>query len=121
MTTKTQAEEALLPCPFCGGAAELNEGRYDINAVWHYVNCTVCEATACGPHHDSTVANAISRWNTRLLTQADKPDGMVPREKQFDGKTFRIVGGIYNSIEDIRITVLDMSYPIEAAADGGEK
>jgi hypothetical protein len=46
---------------------------------------------------------------------------MVPREKQFDGKTFRIVGGIYNSIEDIRITVLDMSYPIEAAADGGEK
>lgn len=49
----------LLPCPFCGGEAELRH-----NMAWDYeVRCTRCRAKT-RLHHDNHVG-AVDDWNTR--------------------------------------------------------
>lgn len=51
--------DELLPCPFCGGEAELWH-----NSTWDYVaRCTSCKART-RQHHDNCVG-AIIAWNTR--------------------------------------------------------
>ena len=63
MTTKA----ALLPCPFCGGEAELREWDWPYERF--QVRCSVCKTAA--KTRLSTREKAIAAWNTRQL---------VPRE-----------------------------------------
>lgn len=54
-------EAALLPCPWCGGAArEQENGRTP--SLYREVVCDACDF--CGPSHD-TRAEAIAAWNRR--------------------------------------------------------
>lgn len=50
-------KEELMPCPFCGGKAEL------INSVESWVECSECHSrtdmSACG-------SGAIEKWNKRV-------------------------------------------------------
>lgn len=70
-------EAALLPCPFCGGAASIH-GSNMLNGWW--VQCDECCATSpvcdeCLYTDDAeahNVPNAIAAWNTR---QASAPAG----------------------------------------------
>ena len=48
--------EALKPCPFCGGEAQV-----EFFACW-VVECQDCAASTAGR---DTEANAVSDWNTR--------------------------------------------------------
>lgn len=50
----------LKPCPFCGGAAQLNN-TVDENDF--YVSCDVCEIQQVGEH---TMEEAVRLWNTRV-------------------------------------------------------
>lgn len=47
----------LLPCPFCGGKAELKH-----NILWDWVQCENCSAMTQEKHCKE---NAIEAWNTR--------------------------------------------------------
>lgn len=57
------SEIKLLPCPFCGGEAELNLflGNY-------LVTCTECPG-ATAPIRGTTKEEAIEAWNTRKPMQ----------------------------------------------------
>lgn len=53
----------LLPCPFCGGGAQLV-----ISVDGDYVECGSCLATM--PPHDPDVPSEFDRWNTRAAPPA---------------------------------------------------
>lgn len=53
----------LLPCPFCGGEAEL---RDDGETGYPFlVQCVDCGGMTCGHLHADTPFGAIAAWNTR--------------------------------------------------------
>lgn len=57
--------EALLPCPFCGGAARLwHDDSSDYERHWTYqVECVKCEAST---QSSKARGYAIEFWNARL-------------------------------------------------------
>lgn len=55
-----EAEEELLPCPFCGGEAESQSIPSFRNS--HFVRCKICLSSVRG--YD-TKDNAIAAWNRR--------------------------------------------------------
>ena len=57
--TNTEKDNVLLPCPFCGGEAEVLWCHNDVAA---YVQCTEC-TTKTDTYN--TRAFAADRWNTR--------------------------------------------------------
>lgn len=71
--TESNREEALLPCPFCGEAAESHDGRpYGIASA----HCTKCRADM---EADSEEA-AIAAWNGRQSAPQQEPIGYVDTE-----------------------------------------
>lgn len=60
-----KAMEALKPCPFCGGEAELSNGG---PGNW-YVRCPTCKATS----NDMAGDRAIAAWNTRATPEPVAP------------------------------------------------
>ena len=62
MKNNDQHQSTLLPCPFCGGQAELlsAELRETHDAM---IECSQCETT--GPTSE-TDAEAIAAWNRRI-------------------------------------------------------
>jgi len=62
--TETQA---LKPCPFCGGHAELR--KWDWPYERHQVRCSVCKAE--GAPRKAIYSEAITAWNTRAADQAE--------------------------------------------------
>lgn len=52
----------LLPCPFCGGEAQLSEG------ISYYVFCPDCGAE--GPWDDDGRDKAVNGWNARYLPKS---------------------------------------------------
>lgn len=54
------SEIKLLPCPFCGGEAELVGDKY------HWVLCKDCKG---GSHAFENVEEAIEKWNQRKPMQ----------------------------------------------------
>ena len=54
---RARLTEALLPCPFCGGEAEMIHGAPGS----HYVKCKQCGAASDDRFEDS----AIAAWNRR--------------------------------------------------------
>lgn len=63
----------LLPCPFCGGEAEIKQTEYG----WFYPACTnwSCSCNWCEAY--KTEAEAVEAWNTRAWTVADN-DAEIP-------------------------------------------
>jgi len=60
----------LLPCPFCGGAASLNN---DTDSPCWFVGCSnsACPIEPC--HYADTEAEAIATWNRRTPTPVAMP------------------------------------------------
>lgn len=57
-----EAEEKPLPCPFCGGEAEVLEG-YSVMPKGVFVQCKNCWAFVAG---FKTKTDAIAAWNRRV-------------------------------------------------------
>ena len=57
--------EKLKPCPFCGGEAALQYGRFYGNEFYkdYFCFCDECEASTT---YFPTVAEAIEAWNRRV-------------------------------------------------------
>lgn len=70
----------LLPCPFCGGEAELVGGEQDEFCHWH-VQCTVCGAISGESLSTSTPDRdfASESWNLRELCRAAPAGGDVAK------------------------------------------
>ncbi len=76
--TKPQDSGALLPCPFCGASAELEEGS-DHHGTWFNLGCSRHWGHQSNPDHTNTciagrmfytetdvpLADAIAAWNAR--------------------------------------------------------
>ena len=58
----------LLPCPFCGSAAEMN---YHKSTESYYVACSECTAHTCD--HGAEQHEAAATWNTRSQPEATAP------------------------------------------------
>jgi Lar family restriction alleviation protein len=66
----------ILPCPFCGGEARINQTTYSnkensivkLNGtnVFYGVNCISCGADTRGLVGSKTEQEAIDRWNKRI-------------------------------------------------------
>jgi len=56
----------ILPCPFCGGPAEVNK------AIFHkrYVVCKDRVCGTCGPGESDSAQEAIAEWNKRTMVVA---------------------------------------------------
>jgi len=67
ITTEEERATTLLPCPFCGGEANLEQLLYGgDNGDMSGVVCTVCEAGVTGYNRrNTTLMSYISQWNTR--------------------------------------------------------
>lgn len=67
----TEPTDALLPCPFCGGAASLHN---DTDSPCWFVGCSnsACPIEPC--HYADTEAEAIATWNRRTPA----PVGLEP-------------------------------------------
>ncbi len=81
MTDKemNMTDEALSPCPFCGGAAERIDIEEGEDAGGSCISCTQCLAT--GPLEFGFKENFISNWNRRALT-APALAVMAERQRQ---------------------------------------
>lgn len=69
--TESDANEAILPCPFCGGVAE-----YDNNKTSHYgfdVPGVECRNDGCGyvRNFAGSKEEAIKMWNRRAGNEQD--------------------------------------------------
>lgn len=66
-----EMEVKLLPCPFCGGAAEWHDITEDdevANVGGSCIICTVCQA--CGPVQFGEKDTIVEQWNRRALRPA---------------------------------------------------
>lgn len=57
----------LLPCPFCGGKADvmLTQGRYGQSYNIHHESIGKCPAAYVGMMNFAAKAEAVESWNTR--------------------------------------------------------
>lgn len=70
----TENERRILPCPFCGGDAELTERKFPYIGMLFGVMCTFCDCWC--DFRERSREEAIKTWNTRVqLRDADKPAG----------------------------------------------
>jgi Lar family restriction alleviation protein len=67
---------ALLPCPFCGGAAKVDEVAGEMPKFWPTVRCPDCGARVSACH---TEAEAIAAWNTRATPTDPEVAALVER------------------------------------------
>lgn len=75
--TENDAREKLLPCPFCGAKAAMEDGRNDRPWVVECPN-RECRAQPFMDHAD-TRKQAITAWNTRATAQPE-PTADAPGE-----------------------------------------
>jgi len=85
-TKPSDESVVLLPCPFCGDKAKLNEA--DALTIW-YVYCKCCGAR----HEATTKQRAIVAWNNR------RANGLVnwleaEAEKYQDAMSRGLIGGL---------------------------
>lgn len=79
----TEPTDALLPCPFCGGAASLHN---DTDSPCWFFGCSnsACPIEPC--HYADTEAEAIATWNRRTPQPTQPQAGAMPlTDKQING------------------------------------
>ena len=97
----------LLPCPFCGGEAELYEQKHKQYPSTYYVTCKSCH---CKTIKSRVKGVAISGWNTR------KPMERIVEQLEEKALVKECdVGGLVPSREKIVI----LSDAIEIIKEGG--
>jgi Lar family restriction alleviation protein len=90
--TDSQAPEALLPCPFCGGEGEMSYYALAKNPApaGHFIECTTCAASGeyakiqgeMPDRVEFAQARAIAAWNRRAPSPIPPAPSMVGlREK----------------------------------------
>ena len=91
------ALERLLPCPFCGGEATLNDHRL----LW-VVHCSSCSACVMGnqapePEEESPESywepfrqSAVDNWNRRAALATEVGEG--PSDEEWDALVERVWG-----------------------------
>lgn len=67
----TEKQEALKPCPFCGG--EARQGKLGGYPYSFFVQCSSL-ACPCDVSNFDAPEKAVQYWNTRALTEAPKAD-----------------------------------------------
>ncbi len=79
------ANNALAPCPFCGGRANIYEHEVDLVQKWS-VGCGDCDANmdVC----EDEKPDAVKAWNTRAL----RPDALSPATEVRREAIARIIG-----------------------------
>ena len=58
----------LLPCPFCGGEAEIesiSDQMGHLTLIGYIVKCSECWCAPKPNNYEGNIENAIKRWNTR--------------------------------------------------------
>lgn len=60
-----QMSDELLPCPFCGGEAEIVHTPKVIPYEPWWIRCSFCEATTPKYKSETAKADAIAAWNRR--------------------------------------------------------
>lgn len=58
-------ETELLPCPFCGGEAWLNDYEAKHGDMTPMSRCPQCKSCGCNLGYFPTPAKATGAWNTR--------------------------------------------------------
>jgi len=87
-TLREAAEDALAPCPFCGGEPYVSCNRgyvcrdVDCSDHTHWLNCEKCYSEGPTVRYRN---EAISAWNTRAARDAWEP--VTDRISCPDGKT----------------------------------
>lgn len=74
-TIQKPTDEALLPCPFCGGDGCIGKSNFP---VFYFINCNDCTASSdvlLAAENEYTLDQAIARWNTRA---ADPLRAIIP-------------------------------------------
>jgi hypothetical protein len=66
-----ECDDGILPCPFCGGPAEITEIDEGENAGGSCVCCTKCLAS--GNVEFGLKENFVSNWNRRVKTPVSDP------------------------------------------------
>ena len=56
----------ILPCPFCGGTAEVLSADWKYQKLSSYVKCRKC---GIATKAYVSIANALSAWNMRVAPQ----------------------------------------------------
>lgn len=83
------AELKLLPCPFCGGKAELSEFEATENHYLFEVFCTECGAEMTDTYQ--TMVDAITAWNRRPdIKEAGQPATNTGSPKLPDYQDFHL-------------------------------
>ena len=82
--------EAIAPCPFCGGEANVINHRWSGNneIKAYYVHCIKCNANG---HGRNTKEKALAAWNRRAL----------PPEMRAAGKMKRALARYMNAVSDL--------------------
>lgn len=103
MTPTEAADAELLPCPFCGAKAELDECHGYHNAKGELrrqvaIFCTGCSANMCWPRDDfkgedkeNLIHGVVGEWNARSSTPAEKEAGEIS-DAQIKGMVDRFLG-----------------------------
>lgn len=72
--------QMLMPCPFCGSVADLNQDD-DEKSATHLQWAVTCSELACNANHGWYVharkGDAIKAWNTRALSSPTGVDGVA--------------------------------------------
>lgn len=100
----SEETKKLLPCPFCGGEADLEHytvGTWDDPEDRYEVDCTRCNASI---ESQSTEAEAVEAWNKRAETTVetlmrvfayDATCGVCDKRKERTAKVDRMDGDAY--------------------------
>jgi hypothetical protein len=66
-----KTEQALRPCPCCGGKAEFDHDDDD----YHWINCTICSLSTDTDRHDAEDCRdrLAEIWNRRTLSPSEAP------------------------------------------------
>ena len=84
-----ECDEGVLPCPFCGGPAEIVEIDKGENAGGSFVRCTRCFAS--GNVEFGFKENFISNWNHRVQTLAPDAVARLVEAAQFTRNRLEII------------------------------